>query len=71
MTDTPAPAPTPYRAMREAILLGEKRMTMRELARRTGINSGRLSIIERGVAPKPEEHAVLTRVLGELLTGQS
>jgi len=53
--------------MREAI---RPTLSMRELARRTGINSGRLSIIERGVAPTDEERQKLTRELGRLLTGQ-
>ena len=49
--------------MREATGLSQ-----REIARRTQINSGRLSIIERGVTPTDEEAARLRSVLGELLT---
>jgi len=49
--------------MREATGLSQ-----REIARRTQINSGRLSIIERGVTPNDEEAARLRSVLGELLT---
>jgi transcriptional regulator with XRE-family HTH domain len=33
----------------------EASVTIRELERRTGINRGRLSIIERGVEPNPDE----------------
>lgn len=46
------------RAFRESVP-----MSLRELARRTAINSGRLSIIERGVEPKPEERARILEVL--------
>jgi transcriptional regulator with XRE-family HTH domain len=53
----------PWKAMREATGLSQ-----REIARRTQINSGRLSIIERGVVPTDEEAARLRSVLGELLT---
>ena len=56
------PMSTPWKAMREATGLSQ-----REIARRTGINSGRLSIIERGVTPTDDEAARLRRVLGELL----
>ena len=41
---------TPIRQLRLAAGL-----TIRELERRTGINRGRLSIIERGVTPTPAE----------------
>lgn len=58
----------PYRAMREAV---EPHLSLSELARRTGINKGRLSIIERGVTPTDEERAALLRVLGGLLTGDA
>jgi transcriptional regulator with XRE-family HTH domain len=44
-------------------------ISLRELSRRTGINSGRLSIIERGVAPTLAERASLLRELGKLLAG--
>jgi transcriptional regulator with XRE-family HTH domain len=49
---------TPWRAWRETLGLA-----LREVSRRTGINSGRLSIIERGVAPTPDEAAKLRAVL--------
>jgi transcriptional regulator with XRE-family HTH domain len=46
---------TPIRQLRLAAGL-----TIRELERRTGINRGRLSIIERGVTPTDDEaHAIL------------
>lgn len=48
-----------WRAWRETI----PGLTMREVARRAGLNSGRLSIIERGVPPTEEEAANLRRVL--------
>lgn len=41
---------TPLRQVREAAGL-----SLRELERRTGINRGRLSIIERGVSPTDSE----------------
>ena len=41
---------TPLRQVRIAAGL-----TLREVARRTGINPGRLSIIERGVSPTDDE----------------
>ena len=49
----------PWRAWRETI----PGLTMNEVARRAGINSGRLSIIERGVEPSPTEAAKLRAVL--------
>lgn len=42
-------------------------ISLRELARRTGINPGRLSIIERGVPPTDSEAATLKAELGRLL----
>lgn len=48
----------PWKALREATGLSQ-----REIARRTGINSGRLSVIERGLIPTEEEAATLRRVL--------
>jgi len=65
----------PFRALREAAGI-----SLRELSRRTGwvengesspdsINPGRLSLIERGVAPTEQEATILKRLLGELLTG--
>jgi transcriptional regulator with XRE-family HTH domain len=55
MTQTNLP---PWKALREATGLSQ-----REIARRTGINSGRLSVIERGLIPTPEEEARLRNVL--------
>jgi len=39
--------------------------SIRELERRTGINRGRLSIIERGVVPTDEEAQAILRALRE------
>ena len=40
-------------------------LSIRELERRTGINRGRLSIIERGVVPTDEEaRAILAALTG-------
>lgn len=50
---------TPWKAWRETI----PNLTQREVARRAGINSGRLSIIERGVPPTEQEAARLRAVL--------
>ena len=50
----------PWRSLRETTGL-----TLREVARRTGINSGRLAIIERGVAPTEDE----ARLIRECLIG--
>lgn len=52
----------PFRAMREAAGI-----SLRELSRRTGINPGRLSIVERGVEPEPNEREAINRELGALL----
>ena len=49
---------TPLRQVRLAAGL-----TIRELERRTGINRGRLSIIERGVSPTDEESAAILAAL--------
>ena len=38
-------------------------LKLREVSRRTGINPGRLSIIERGVTPSLEEHQSIEAVL--------
>jgi transcriptional regulator with XRE-family HTH domain len=38
-------------------------LTLREVSRRANINSGRLSIIERGVTPTDAEAAALRAVL--------
>lgn len=48
-----------WRAWRETI----PDLKMNEVARRAGISSGRLSIIERGVTPTPEEARKLRDVL--------
>lgn len=40
----------PFRALREAAGL-----SIREMERRTGINRGRLSMIERGITPTEDE----------------
>lgn len=58
------PKPNPWRALRET-----SGLTQREVGRRAGINSGRMSIIERGVDPTPEERANLLRVLTEATVG--
>ena len=51
-------ATTPFRSLREGLNL-----TLREVSRRSKINPGRLSIIERGVTPSEQERATLMRVL--------
>jgi len=48
----------PWKALREAAGLSQ-----REVGRRADINSGRLSIIERGVIPTDDEAARLKAVL--------
>lgn len=48
----------PWKALREATGLSQ-----REISRRTGINSGRLSVIERGLIPSDDEAAKLRKVL--------
>lgn len=57
--------PTPWKAMRESTGLSQ-----REIARRSGINSGRLSVIERGLIPTADEAAILRRVLVEAMNQQ-
>ena len=42
-------------------------LSLREISRRTGINPGRLSIIERGVPPLDAEATLLRRVLAEAM----
>jgi len=49
---------TPLRAVRLATGL-----SLNEVARRSGINKGRLSIIERGVTPTDDEASRILRVL--------
>jgi hypothetical protein len=55
--------------MREAVIDPDtgKPMTLRKLGRLTDINSGRLSIIERGVPPTEEEARRLRTELGRAL----
>jgi transcriptional regulator with XRE-family HTH domain len=48
--------------MREAAGLSQ-----REVGRRAKINSGRISVIERGIQPTPEEESALREVLGRAL----
>lgn len=55
MTDSPQ---TPLRQIRLAAGL-----SLREVERRTGINRGRLSIIERGVPPTIEESRLILGAL--------
>ncbi len=55
MADAPN---TPLRQIRLAAGL-----SLREVERRTGINRGRLSIIERGVSPTVEESASILAAL--------
>jgi transcriptional regulator with XRE-family HTH domain len=50
--------PLPWKVLREIAGLSQ-----REVGRRANINSGRLSIIERGVTPTDEEAARLRAVL--------
>ena len=40
-------------------------LTIRELEARTGINRGRLSIIERGVTPTPDESKAILAAFTE------
>lgn len=60
MADAPQ---TPLRQIRLAAGL-----SLREVERRTGINRGRLSIIERGVSPSADESM---RILAALQTRQA
>jgi len=52
--------PADFRARRLSLGLG-----LRGLERRTGINRGRLSVIERGVPPTEEEELAITAALDE------
>jgi transcriptional regulator with XRE-family HTH domain len=52
------PTLPPWKALREATGL-----TQREVGRRADISSGRMSVIERGLVPTPEEAARLRAVL--------
>lgn len=49
-----------YRAQREAA-----KLALREIARRTGINPGRLSSIERGLIPTDDEAAAIRSAIAE------
>ena len=53
----------PIRSMREAA-----KLSLREVARRTGINPRRLSTIERGLIPTDAERAAILDVLFRVLT---
>jgi transcriptional regulator with XRE-family HTH domain len=55
----------PWRSLREAAGL-----SLREVARRTGINPGRLSTIERGLIPTEDERDGLRRVLADANLGE-
>lgn len=46
-------------------------LSLSAVARAIGINKGRLSIIERGVAPTDAERAALNAFLGERLTNST
>lgn len=59
MQDADRSPASPWRSWRQTI----KGLHMNEVARRSGISSGRLSIIERGVAPTDDEAARLRAVL--------
>jgi hypothetical protein len=66
MTDaTGTSAPTPYRAIRETTGLSVREVSRRVEARGVKMNSGRLSVIERGVAPSDAEKAAIMAVLME------
>ena len=56
------PTPPPWKALRDA-----SGLSLREIARRTNINPGRLSTIERGLIPTEAEAATLRRVLVEAM----
>jgi transcriptional regulator with XRE-family HTH domain len=59
MSDSDPTTPTPLlRQLRQT-----RGLTLREVSRRSDINPGRLSIIERGVPPRPDE---LARILSAL-----
>lgn len=45
-------------------------MSLREVARQTGINPGRLSIIERGVDPTTDERRLLRGLYHGLLLAE-
>ena len=57
----PGPRFTEWRQLRI-----EHGLSLRELESRTGINRGRLSVIERGLQPTPVEAMKITAVLMDL-----
>jgi hypothetical protein len=61
MATNPTP---PYKALRESIGLSQ-RAVERELR---WVKRGRLSLIERGLIPTPEEHETLLRFYAERMT---
>lgn len=58
---TNAPTPSPVTVLR--LLRLESGVSLRELAEATGINRGRLSTIERGLAPTAAEAQAIADVL--------
>lgn len=58
---------SPTSSLRALRLSIRPELSLRELGRRSGISSGRLSIIERGVEPTPAERAAILRILTGLL----
>ncbi len=56
----PKPALTELRQRRVA-----KGLSLDDMARLTGINKGRLSYIERGIAPRWDELTAIMKVLGD------
>ena len=66
----PKPPDGPYTPLRTLRLTTG--LTLREVSRRTGINSGRLSIIERGVTPtEAEARAIRETLIGPALEQQA
>lgn len=59
MTDTQSPRQT-WRQLRE-----RRGLSIRELERRTGVNRGRLSMIERGLPASPDEAARIVAALAQ------
>ena len=57
------PTLPPYKALRDATGLSQ-----REVERRLGWNTGRLSTIERGLIPTPDERQALLRFFNEWLS---
>jgi Helix-turn-helix len=48
------------------VLRKEHRLSIRELERRSGIHRGRLSVIERGLAPTPDEARRILEAMPDL-----